>query len=70
MNVEIRKGQLWRNASENTVHVSTEISSDGITTWGRPLAHGQEGIAGYSWFGPLDQFIKEFLIENPTSIWK
>lgn len=71
MNITLQKGQRWQNREDGIVHTVLEISAaDGVVTWSdpAPAALQQEGISGYSFMGPIAQFLNEFKLASPGGV--
>lgn len=64
--ISITRNSIWLdNASRHAngrhvAHMVFEVSSAGVATWSEPLQPETEGIAGYSWLGPIEEFVKQF----------
>lgn len=63
------KGQFWRCTADGLAHRILEITSeDGVCTWSEEIPeHVQAtvpafaGMAGYSWLGPMKDFLNQFV---------
>jgi hypothetical protein len=65
MNTPILKRSTWTYIGEDDGkglnHTVTEISADGVTTWSDALPDGAiTAVSGFSWFGPVEEFVKQF----------
>ena len=66
-----KRNTVWKNANSNTnplLHLVIDVSpheeikgSDYVTTWSAPFEKPSEKVAGYSWYGPVEEFLKNFV---------
>ncbi len=68
MTEPIRQGQVWvcmfPKEESGIKHVVTSAYQNEVTTWSQPFPNDigsmEQGIAGFSWLGPVEDFRKCF----------
>jgi len=60
--MNIAQGSKWQYIGDDgSPHIIHNIVAAGkfVTTWSDPVKD-DPGVGGFSWFGPLEDFIKQF----------
>lgn len=60
----LKQGTAWRyvgnGPGRQLLHLVTWVTREEVTTWSEPVKAGTEAVSGYSWHGPVTDFLREF----------